>query len=712
MSGPEKGEAPRITGRRLWVFRAATALVMPVVLILSIEGGLRASGVGFPPQAFVTSKVDGKTQFRENSRFGWRFFPPRIARSFEPFVCPAEKPDNHVRIVVLGASAAKGVPDSAYGFARILEVMLDEALSPMDAEVICAAMPAINSHVVREIAKDCRLLKPDAFVIYLGNNEVVGPYGAGTVFSPLSGNLPLIRTNMTLKGTRIGQLITRLSQRLSSGDVPTVWKGLEMFSHKKVPAASDALQTVYSHFQRNLQDILATIRQTQAEVMLCTVGSNVRDCAPFASLHKTGLTQDQLAQWKSLFDSGLSKQTQGQYAQAIDLYIQAMAIDDIYADLHFCLAQCHDALGDPAEALPHYIKARDLDALRIRADSRINEIIRTTAQDRSHTGVHLVDTEKSLAAHAPDGMSDQTQFLEHVHMTFQGNYTVACALFSQLCPRLSRTDAIPVPLTMGQCKERLAYTTWHHRRIASEVVTQFLKRPPFTDQINNDQQVADREKRLLALDRSDSPARLSTARKTFEEAIAKRPDDMPLRWKFSELLDEGLNLPGLALRQYVRIKQTWPHCGEAYAKQAEVLQNMGQFKKAIELNKTALQLSPYNPLYHYNQGLAYHRQNDKDTAMVHYTKALALKPDFKQAINNTGAIQLERGRYDDAITLFKDGLRHLPNDYNLHYNLGLAYRQLGRLKEARVELELALAQDPNSEKAKQALSGLPPVPGP
>lgn len=683
-----------------------TVLVMPVVLLLLLEGTLRVGGFGFSPKALISFDVGQEAWFHENPKFGWRFFPPRVSRSFEPLVCADDKPENLVRIVVLGASAAKGVPDSAYGFARILEVMLDEALSPMDAEVIVAAMPAINSHVALEIANDCKVLEPDAFVIYLGNNEVVGPYGAGTVFAPLSGNLPLIRANIALKGTRIGQLITRISTKLAPQSVPTVWQGLEMFADKRVRAESAAMQIVYAHFQQNLEDILATTRQTGAEVMLCTVGSNLRDCAPFASLHKEGLEKNQLAQWQVLFDSALSRQRAGQYEQAIDLYLQAMDIDHGYGDLHFSLAQCYAALGDSGMALDHYTQARDLDAIRIRADSRINNIIRATAREPSQTGIHLVDAEKALAQEARQGITGQAAFLEHVHMTFQGNHTVSRALFSQLYPLLTHTDTVPTPLTVTECKARLAYTAWNHALIATDVVTEFLKRPPFTHQMNNDQQVAERMQELAALAPQDRPAQLNMARQVFEQAIAKRPNDMPLRWKYSELLDEGLQLRGLALKQYDHIQKTWPHCGEVYAKQAELRQNMGQLNRAIALNKKALRLSPYNPLYHYNLGLAYHRLNDKDAAMVHYARALALKPDFKQAINNSGAIYLEKGRYDDAMKLFRDGLSILPDDFNLHYNLGLVYRQTGRFKEARAEFEQALALDPQSEKAQQALSNM------
>ncbi len=46
----------------------------------------------------------------------------------------------------------------------------------------------------------------DIWVIYMGNNEVVGPFGAGTVFGRQVPPLPLIRASLALKTTRIGQL--------------------------------------------------------------------------------------------------------------------------------------------------------------------------------------------------------------------------------------------------------------------------------------------------------------------------------------------------------------------------------------------------------------------------------------------------------------------------------------------------------------------------
>ena len=94
----------------------------------------------------------------------------------------AAKPAGKVRIFVLGGSAAMGTPDPSFNFGQILGVMLREQYPGVQFEVVNGAMTAINSYVVREIARDCAAREPDLFVVYMGNNEVIGPYGPGTVF--------------------------------------------------------------------------------------------------------------------------------------------------------------------------------------------------------------------------------------------------------------------------------------------------------------------------------------------------------------------------------------------------------------------------------------------------------------------------------------------------------------------------------------------------
>jgi len=102
-------------------------------------------------------------------------------------------------------------------------------------------MPAINSHVVFEIADDCTRYQGDLFVVYLGNNEVVGPYGAGTVFSTMSSSMSAIRLGIAIKATKLGQLVTNLLGSASAGNTPKIWRGLGMFLDEQVRAGDTSL---------------------------------------------------------------------------------------------------------------------------------------------------------------------------------------------------------------------------------------------------------------------------------------------------------------------------------------------------------------------------------------------------------------------------------------------------------------------------------------
>jgi hypothetical protein len=103
-----------------------------------------------------------------------------MARTPQPVVFTPRKATGTTRIFVFGESAAMGDPEPAFGLPRMLQAMLELRFPSNRFEVINVAMTAINSHVVREIARDCVPLEGDVWVVYMGNNEVIGPFGSGT----------------------------------------------------------------------------------------------------------------------------------------------------------------------------------------------------------------------------------------------------------------------------------------------------------------------------------------------------------------------------------------------------------------------------------------------------------------------------------------------------------------------------------------------------
>jgi len=118
-------------------------------------------------------------------------------------------------------------------------------------------MTAINSHAILPIARECARHQGDIWVLYMGNNEFVGPFGPSTVFGPQLPPLSLIRLNLALKQTRLGQLVARFASKHSDR---TRWGGMKMFLDNQVAPCDTRKEKVYRYFQSNLQDILSAAR--------------------------------------------------------------------------------------------------------------------------------------------------------------------------------------------------------------------------------------------------------------------------------------------------------------------------------------------------------------------------------------------------------------------------------------------------------------------
>jgi tetratricopeptide (TPR) repeat protein len=707
-----------VTGWKLWLFRILAITVIPTFLFLLLEVGLRLSGYGYPTSMAIPCKVNGMDYYCSNIRFSWRFFDPDIARAMEPFVFPAKKTEQTYRIFVMGASAAAGTPDGAFSFGRFLHDFLSRCYPQTNFEVITAAMPAINSHVVLEIAKDCARHQPDLFIVYLGNNEVVGPYGAGTVFAPLSSNLSLIRFGIAFKSTKLGQLLTSLLGRLSTGDSPKIWRGLQMFLDKQVRADDPQMKVVYHHFQQNLQDICHIANHNNTKIIVCTVGSNLKDCPPFASLRRLNLTDPEKEHWDQLYRQGNAFEADGNYSSAVGQYLKAAEIDNSFADLQFRLGHCFWEMSEYDKAKDRFIQARELDTLRFRADNRINEIIRDVAGKRTTEGIYLVDANKIFKENSPHGTPGQELFYEHVHLNFKGTYLLAKTIFQQVeeilperikqnVPAQSQIEGTPensLP-SEQEIAHYLAYTDWDRHRIAEKVIDEFLKQPPFTNQLYHTERLKQKEQQLKVLKAALTPKDLNEVEQQYHWAIQQTPSDVWLYWKYGLMMESEQKFSDAA-EQFKIVLKNVPNHYEAYAKLGFFYGTQGDLDAAIKYNLKAVSIYPSFAEAYFNLGLAYHLKGMYDKAVESYSNSIRLIPDQSQSYNNLALVLYRQGKVAQALQTYHDGLKYMPDNLDLHYNLAVCLKDQGRKEEAIQELREALKIDPNSAKAHKVLNSL------
>ena len=366
--------------RRVWLFRLLSAILAPILFLCLLEGGLRLFGFGYSSDFFLP--VPGRSAWTTNQRFGWQVFPPAIAR--EPQVCefPIAKGDDTCRIFILGESAAMGVPEPAFAFSRMLEVMLRERYPGVRFEVVNAAMTAINSNVIVPIAEQCAAKKADVLIVYMGNNEVIGPFGPGTVLAGYSPSRGMIRASMFVRTWRTGQFLHNMLRHDSSPvGAAHEWRGMEAFVGLDVTADDPRLETVYKCFRANLEAICASARERGAAVLAATVAVNLKDCAPLSAVHAAGLPAARREECDAHCRAGQELAAQGKHEQAAGEFQQALSADDRFADAHFCLAQSLLKMGEIENARKQFVLARDFDALRFRADSRVNQTVREVAAE-------------------------------------------------------------------------------------------------------------------------------------------------------------------------------------------------------------------------------------------------------------------------------------------------------------------------------------------
>ena len=166
--------------------------------------------------------------------------------------------------------------------------------------------------------------------------------------------------------------------------------------------------------------------------------------------------------------------------------------------------------------------------------------------------------------------------------------------------------------------------------------------------------------------------------------------------------------------------------GASSSKRADAYGQMGRlfhvyefFDSAEAAYLNALRLAPNDVTWLHLLGYLYQQTGQLDAAADRFEQAIRMQPDDRAAIvrlgqvylglnrlreareqfqsveavfpmlsrNGLGEIALRERRYNEAASHFRAVLERVPQASSVHYSLAMAYRGLGRLDEARAELE-------------------------
>jgi tetratricopeptide (TPR) repeat protein len=677
-----------------WLFRLAALVVMPLLALALLEAILRLAGYGYATSLFEKVRLHGQDWLLNNEAFSLRFFPPELSRWPSPLMMEAVKPAGTYRIFIFGESAAQGDPEPAYGAGRYLEVLLRERYPGVNFEVVNVAITAINSHVIVPIARECAGYQGDLWIIYMGNNEMIGPFGAATVFGAKAPPWPVVRLGLALQSTRLGQLLKDLGRRIQGkSQGPESWGGLQMFLGNQLAPDDPRKEVVYKNFQRNLLDILRAGRKAGAAIILNTVAVNLKDCPPFASLPSRSLPPAEREKCDELLAEGAAAQRTGDWKLAAAHFAEGARLDPQRAELPFRQGECLWRLHDVANAAGLFQKACDCDALPFRADSRINGIIRAAEERLGGSNLVLCDTTVELAAGG--SIPGQETFYEHVHFNFDGNYRLArlwAAQAEPLLPSDVKTKAIGGWATQELCEARLGLTDWNRGDVLN-AVRQRMQRAPLNNQANHQQRVSDLTAQIDALLRRRDATAITNARALYLDAIARAPRDYYLPENYGEFLELTGDLKQAAL-EWEQAHELMPRNPFAYLTEGQLREKLGELSAARNDFRQAVLLHPRYAEAWFELGKLDAVEGKLESALANYQQAAALERHDAQTYLYMGKALSLLKRTEESVESFRHALVLDGGNWEAHYALGGELGLHGKVAEAKGEFEQVVRLQP------------------
>lgn len=664
---PENTGLP--SARKRTVFWAVLLLI-PISVFALLEISLRMMNYGGSLDLVVRTTVAGRDYYTLNREVGRRYFSQEgiaIPEAFDDLFRVTKLPGGR-RIFMLGESTMAGFPFDYNATApRLLQDRLRDTFGDSTVEVINVGLAAVNSYTVLDLIRELNAYEPDAFILYLGHNEFYGAFGVGST-EYLGRWRSLVNLYLRLEKFKIFLLMRDLvsgTQHLFTPAATPADASLmaSMVRERIIRYGSPEYMTAKANYEANLREIISVARESGIPIVVSSLTSNVRDQAPLQAAFSPDTDPAGQARWREHVAAGDSARSRRDFRMALTSYQRAVAIDSSNADGVFRMATMFDSLGSFQEARTAYARARDCDALRFRASTDFNLLIRSMCEE---TGAPLADAERAFEESSPHGLVGNNLMLEHLHPNYDGYFLLAKTFertlreHNILAGRETWKAHPPLPddhyrATAGvteftlECAKVRTYALTHGWPFVPEQTT----RPTFAPQ---------NEIQRIALEYTGKRLAWSSAHTRLGEWFRERGE-------YQKAFDEYYALSKVAWYSY------------------QPFMNMGDLARMMNRPAAA-------------ESLYLHSQRLQETPFVHV---------------RLGMLYFELARYADAIARFESTVRlsektatglGLKEISLARYFLGASYGKRGDLANAKMNLELAVGLDSSNTDARAMLAQL------
>ena len=123
------------------------------------------------------------------------------------------------------------------------------------------------------------------------------------------------------------------------------------------------------------------------------------------------------------------------------------------------------------------------------------------------------------------------------------------------------------------------------------------------------------------------------------------------------------------------------------------------WKNTMSLFKHALEVTEGNQLAHNQFGLALLRAGKTEEAIVHFSEALRITPQYVNALVNLGNAFKDQGKLDESALQYRRALNYAPEHVTAINNLGILLAMRGKTDEAVSHFSRVLDIDPDNARA-------------
>ena len=599
---------------------------------------------------------------------------------------PLIKGKNTYRIFCMGGSTTFGRPyTDKTSFCGWLHQYLRAVAPERNWEVINAGGVSYASYRVAKLMEDMSRYQPDLFIVYTGQNEFLEQRSYGKLIDMPEWALNLdalaskTRTYVAIKDA-IDYLnpssMKHARERYKlSGEVD------DILDHTAGPVTyhrnNRLKQQIVTHFRLNLERMIKIAHKANAGIIFVTPAVNLKDMSPFKSEHRHGLSPQELHDWENLFQRGAAAQEKGEMDQALNLYRQALTIDDRYAELHYRIGRVLYALKRYDEAEGEFWRAVDEDIAPLRALYTITQIVPEIAASNDVPDIDF----PGILRHAylqkyDNAIFGNEYFIDSVHPTIEGYRLLGTALLEQL----SKQGLVP------------AVDIAHDPRIVT-----------VNERVMASLNSNDHARALAQLGKlMDWAGKFEEANNLFLEAIKLRGSDPVL---FSLIAKTSLkrHKPDEAIDYLTRAVTINPNMAWEQEALANVLSSQGRKKEAIAHYEASLRAKPDAAITHNELAMTLADLGQNDRALQEFHESIRLQPTNEQIRYNQIVFLIRLRHYEEALNQIQELLRINPKNVLAIDSLGVILANQGKYDDAIVQFNEALRINPKYDTAQENL---------